>query len=60
MDNFHLYRRLFDNFDPLSVATIDEKKLQAMRTNGNSLLSEQKLRAIVENAKLVVKVKTSN
>ncbi|KAL3514605.1 hypothetical protein ACH5RR_027322 [Cinchona calisaya] len=50
------YRRLFDNFDPLSVASIDEKKLMAMGTNGNSLLSEQKLCTIVENAKLVLKI----
>ncbi|KAL3505271.1 hypothetical protein ACH5RR_035112 [Cinchona calisaya] len=50
------FRRLLDNFDPSSVASIDEKKLLAMRSNGNSLLSEQKLRAIVENAKLVLKI----
>lgn len=51
-----LFRRLFDNFDPLSVASIDEKKLLALRTKGNSLLSEQKLRAIVDNARLVLKI----
>ncbi|XP_027091183.1 uncharacterized protein [Coffea arabica] len=50
------FRRIFNNFDLLSVASIDEKKLLALSTNGNSLLSEQKLRAIVENAKLVLKI----
>lgn len=50
------FRRLFDNFDPLSVASIDEKEMLALRSNGNSLLSEQKLRAIVDNAKLVLKI----
>lgn len=55
--SFH--RRMFDNFDPSSVASFDEKKLQSLTTNGSSKLSEQKLRAIIENAKQVLKVKNS-
>lgn len=51
-----LDRKLFDNFEPSSVASIDEKKLLSMSANGSSKLSEQKLRAIVENAKQVLKV----
>lgn len=50
---------MFDNFDPSSVASFDEKKLQSLTTNGSSKLSEQKLRAIIENAKQVLKVKNS-
>ncbi|OAY50791.1 DNA-3-methyladenine glycosylase [Manihot esculenta] len=50
------FRKLFDNFDPSSVAQFTEKKLLSLKVNGNLLLSEPKLRAIVENAKLLLKV----
>ncbi|CAA2967633.1 Hypothetical predicted protein [Olea europaea subsp. europaea] len=50
------FRKLFDEFDPSSVAKFDEKKLLSMKMNGNTLLSEPKLRAIVENAKQLLKV----
>ncbi|XP_022874288.1 uncharacterized protein LOC111393126 [Olea europaea var. sylvestris] len=50
------FRKLFDEFDPSSVAKFDEKKLLSMKMNGNTLLSEPKLRAIVENAKQLLKI----
>ncbi|KDP38470.1 hypothetical protein JCGZ_04395 [Jatropha curcas] len=51
-----IFRKLFDNFDPSSVAQFTEKKLLSLKVNNNLLLSEPKLRAIVENAKLLIKV----
>lgn len=50
-------RKLLDNFDPSSVAQFTEKKLLSLKVNGVLLLSETKLRAIVENAKQVLKVR---
>ncbi|GKV29865.1 hypothetical protein SLEP1_g38748 [Rubroshorea leprosula] len=51
-----IFRKLFDNFDPSSVAQFTEKKLQSFKVNGSLLLSEPKLHAIVENAKQILKV----
>ncbi|KAL2489452.1 DNA glycosylase superfamily protein [Forsythia ovata] len=50
------FRKLFDDFDLSSVAKFDEEKLMSMKMNGNTLLSEPKLRAIVENAKQLLKI----
>lgn len=49
-------RKHFENFDPSSIAQFTEKKLITPKINGNPLLSEPKLRAIVENAKQLLKV----
>ncbi|KAK7352348.1 hypothetical protein VNO80_17768 [Phaseolus coccineus] len=51
-----IFRKLFENFDPSSVAQFTEKKLLTLKINDSSLLSEPKLRAIVENAKQLLKV----
>ncbi|KAL3845216.1 hypothetical protein ACJIZ3_002619 [Penstemon smallii] len=51
-----IFRKLFDEFDPSSVANMSEERLLSVRVHGNTLLSEQKLRAIVENAKQMLKV----
>ncbi|KAF2324506.1 hypothetical protein GH714_015019 [Hevea brasiliensis] len=51
-----IFRKLFDNFDPSLVAQFTEKKLLSLKVNGKLLLSEPKLRAVVENAKLLLKV----
>lgn len=51
-----IFRKLFENFEPSPVAQFTEKKLLTLKINGNSLLSEPKLRAIVENAKQLLKV----
>ncbi|KAF3446281.1 hypothetical protein FNV43_RR11460 [Rhamnella rubrinervis] len=51
-----IFRKLFDNFDPSSVAQFTEKKLLSLKVNGVLLLSESKLRAIIENAKQMLKV----
>lgn len=51
-----IFRKLFDNFDISSVSQFTEKKLLSLKVNGSLLLSEPKLRAIVENAKQMLKV----
>ncbi|KAL1216682.1 hypothetical protein V5N11_025185 [Cardamine amara subsp. amara] len=51
------FRKLFEEFDPSAIAQFTEKRLMSLRVNGCLILSEQKLRAIVENAKLVLKIK---
>lgn len=48
-----LGRKHFDNFDPSSIAKFEEKKSLSLK-----VLSEQKLRAIEENAKQMLKVIT--
>ncbi|THG16064.1 hypothetical protein TEA_005599 [Camellia sinensis var. sinensis] len=50
-----IFRKLFDNFDPSFVAKFTEKKLLSLRSNGSTLLSEPKLRAIVDNANQTLK-----
>ncbi|KAH7845271.1 hypothetical protein Vadar_000206 [Vaccinium darrowii] len=49
-----VFRKLFNNFEPSSVAKFTEKELLSVRSN--VLLSEQKLRAVVENAKQTLKI----
>lgn len=51
-----LGRELFDNFDPASIAKFSEKKILSLVGSGSALLSEPKLRAIVENARQILKV----
>lgn len=45
-------RRLFDEFDPTAVANLDEERLLSI----NTLLSEPKLRAVLENARQLLKI----
>uniref|UniRef100_A0ACD5UIQ7 Uncharacterized protein n=1 Tax=Avena sativa TaxID=4498 RepID=A0ACD5UIQ7_AVESA len=49
-------REVFMDFDPASVSKINEKKFVAPGSIANSLLSEQKLRAVLENARQIVKI----
>ncbi|KAL8523890.1 hypothetical protein ACS0TY_013739 [Phlomoides rotata] len=51
-----IFRKLFHHFDPKSVANLDEDRLISMRVHGGTFLSEPKLRAIVHNAKQLLKV----
>ncbi|KAL8166068.1 hypothetical protein V2J09_007567 [Rumex salicifolius] len=51
-----LFRALFGNFNPASVAEFSEEKLLFICKDDNALLSESKLRAVVENAKQILKV----
>lgn len=44
------------DFDPIAVAKLNEKKIIAPGSAASSLLSEPKLRAIIENARQILKV----
>ncbi|KAL5660988.1 hypothetical protein ACJX0J_028113, partial [Zea mays] len=50
-----LFREIFMEFDPAAVSEINEKKLVAPGCVAHSLLSEQKLRAVLENARQILK-----
>ncbi|KVI06570.1 uncharacterized protein LOC112510153 [Cynara cardunculus var. scolymus] len=50
------FRKLFENFNPSSIAKFPEDRLLSGRRNGGLLLSEQKLRAIVGNAVALLKI----
>ncbi|KAK8648989.1 hypothetical protein V6N13_129727 [Hibiscus sabdariffa] len=50
------FSKLFDDFDPSSIAHFTEKKMLSLKVDGSLLLSETKLRAVLENAKQIVKV----
>ncbi|MFQ6638582.1 hypothetical protein Gotur_015045 [Gossypium turneri] len=52
----HIFREVFMDFDPVAVSKLNEKKLIAHGSMASSLLSELKLRAIVENARQISKV----
>ncbi|XP_030442078.1 uncharacterized protein LOC115664266 [Syzygium oleosum] len=52
----HFFREVFLNFDPVSVSKLNEKKVTAPGSPAISLLSESKLRAILENARQMCKV----
>lgn len=51
-----VFRKFFANFDPSCVAHFDEKKMLCVKVNGKPLLSEPKLRAVIENAKQTIKI----
>uniref|UniRef100_A0A699GJH6 Probable GMP synthase [glutamine-hydrolyzing] n=1 Tax=Tanacetum cinerariifolium TaxID=118510 RepID=A0A699GJH6_TANCI len=53
----HLFREVFADFDPIVVGKFSEKRLVGPGSStATSLLSELKLRAIVENARQISKV----
>ncbi|GJM97846.1 hypothetical protein PR202_ga14802 [Eleusine coracana subsp. coracana] len=52
----HDDREIFMDFDPAVVSKINEKKLVAPGSIASSLLSEQKLRAVLENACQILKI----
>ncbi|KAK9141558.1 hypothetical protein Syun_010958 [Stephania yunnanensis] len=52
----HTFREVFADFDPVAVSKLNEKKLVAAGGTASSLLSEQKLRAIVDNARQISKI----
>lgn len=49
-------REVFADFDPVAVSKFNEKKLIAAGSTASSLLSELKLRSIIENARQISKV----
>ncbi|KAK7294021.1 hypothetical protein RJT34_16904 [Clitoria ternatea] len=51
-----LFREVFLDFDPSAVSRMNEKKIVAPGSPASSLLSELRLRSIIENARQVCKV----
>jgi DNA-3-methyladenine glycosylase I len=52
----HLFRDFFHEFDPIAVSKINEKKMLTPGSPASSLLSEVKLRAVIENARQTCKI----
>ncbi|XP_057967001.1 uncharacterized protein LOC131157119 [Malania oleifera] len=52
----HIFREVFWDFDPVAVSKLNEKKIAVPGSSASSLLSELKLRAIIENARHVCKI----
>ncbi|CAH9104697.1 unnamed protein product [Cuscuta europaea] len=50
------FREVFQNFDPVSVSKLNEKKIAAPGGPVSSLLSELKLRAVIDNARQFCKI----
>ncbi|CAA3005961.1 DNA-3-methyladenine glycosylase I [Olea europaea subsp. europaea] len=51
-----IFREVFLDFDPIAVSKLNEKKVATPGTLASSLLSELKLRAIIENARQICKI----
>ncbi|KAI7724970.1 hypothetical protein M8C21_011191 [Ambrosia artemisiifolia] len=52
----HLFREVFHGFDPVAVSKMNDKKIVTPGNPATSLLSEVKIRAIIENARHVCKI----
>lgn len=52
----YIYRDVFHGFDPTAVSKLNDKKIAAPGSPAASLLSEVKLRGIIENARQICKV----
>lgn len=50
------YRRAFDGFDPLIVATYDDRKIQQLLLNEGIVRNRRKIAAAVENARAFIGV----
>ncbi|KAL1292683.1 hypothetical protein HN51_053246 [Arachis hypogaea] len=51
-----LFREVFLDFDPSSVSKLNEKKIVAPGSTASSLLSDLRLRSIIENARQISKL----
>lgn len=56
--DLYKYREVFSDFDPNAVSKLYEKKIDTPGSLASSLLSEVKLRAIIDNANQMCKVQT--
>ncbi|XP_022872804.1 uncharacterized protein LOC111391779 [Olea europaea var. sylvestris] len=52
----HIFREVFADFDPMAVSKLNEKKIASPGSPASSLLSELKLRSIIENARQISKI----
>ncbi|KAL3617709.1 hypothetical protein CASFOL_038030 [Castilleja foliolosa] len=51
-----IFRDVFLDFDPIAVSKLNDKKITTPASSASSLLSELKLRSIVENARQICKI----
>lgn len=51
-----IFREVFMDFDPALVSKLSERKIIAPGSPSSSLLSEQKLRGVIENARQILKI----
>ncbi|KAL6972900.1 DNA-3-methyladenine glycosylase I [Sarracenia purpurea var. burkii] len=52
----HMFREAFLDFDPVAVSKLNEKRTVTPGSTASTLLSELKLRAVIENARLMCKI----
>ncbi|CAN4086415.1 unnamed protein product [Withania somnifera] len=52
----HIFREVFQNFDPVAVSKLNEKKIAPPGSPVSTLLSEVKLRTVIENARQTCKI----
>ncbi|KAG8379715.1 hypothetical protein BUALT_Bualt07G0118000 [Buddleja alternifolia] len=52
----HIFRDVFLDFDPVAVSKLNEKKIVAPGSPASCLLSEAKLRGVIENARQICKI----
>ncbi|XP_043695933.1 probable GMP synthase [glutamine-hydrolyzing] [Telopea speciosissima] len=52
----HIFREVFLDFDPVAVSKLSDKKITASGSTASCLLSELKLRAIIDNSRQVCKI----
>ncbi|GAA0186462.1 hypothetical protein LIER_33750 [Lithospermum erythrorhizon] len=52
----HLFREVFQDFDPVAISKLNDKKIATAGSPASALLSELKLRAIIENARQTCKI----
>ncbi|KAM7475849.1 hypothetical protein LguiB_023092 [Lonicera macranthoides] len=52
----HIFRKVFQEFDPIVVSKINEKKIATPASPASCLLSELKLRGFLENARQICKI----
>jgi DNA-3-methyladenine glycosylase I len=50
------YRKAYDNFDPLSVASFNEEKIQELMSNEGIIRNERKIRASINNAQRFLEI----
>ncbi|XP_051148001.1 uncharacterized protein LOC127263096 [Andrographis paniculata] len=52
----HIFREVFMDFDPIAVSKLSEKKIATPGSPASTLLSDLKLRSIIENGRHICKI----
>lgn len=52
----HIFREVFLEFDPIAVSKLNEKKIVTPGSPATSLVSDLKLRSVIENARQICKI----